>query len=196
MERETSDSGRQGAEEKRFGLEAIRAMIGEYMRQREDQQDSDVQGMLAEERRKRENLERQLSELGEENRRTRRQSEQTDRVSRIQSCLQELGVRKVPLALRLVKDEIVRGDDGELYAEVKGSRVPYRDYLEDFVAENPEFLPPRIAGGSGASGGAGGEMRSGGIDLNSIRPGMGREELAEAWKEVARLASDGGSGWG
>jgi hypothetical protein len=110
--------------------------------------------------------------------------------------LQELGVRKVPLALRLVKDEIVRGDDGELYAEVKGSRVPYRDYLEDFVAENPEFLPPRIAGGSGASGGAGGEMRSGGIDLNSIRPGMGREELAEAWKEVARLASDGGSGWG
>jgi hypothetical protein len=196
MERETSDTGRHGAEEKRFGLEAIRAMIGEYMRQREDQQDSDVQGMLAEERRKRENLERQLSELGEENRRTRRQSEQTDRVSRIQSCLQELGVRKVPLALRLVKDEIVRGDDGELYAEVKGSRVPYRDYLEDFVAENPEFLPPRIAGGSGASGGAGGEMRSGGIDLNSIRPGMSREELAEAWKEVARLASDGGGGWG
>jgi hypothetical protein len=195
MERETGDSGRQGAEEKRFGLEAIRAMIGEYMRQREGEQDVDLRAVLDEERRKRESLERQLGELGEENRRTRRQSEQTDRVSRIQSCLQELGVRKVPLALRLVKDEIVRGGDGELYAEVKGARVPYRDYLEDFVAENPEFLPPRIAGGSGASGGER-EMPPGAVDLDSIRPGMSREELAQAWKEVARLASEGGDRWG
>lgn len=196
MERETVDSGRPGGEEKRFGLEAIRAMIGEYMRQKEDQQDSDLQAMLAEERRKRESLERQLGELGEENRRTRRQSEQTERVSRIQSCLQELGVRKVHLALRLVKDDIVRGEDGELYAEVKGTRLPYKEYLEDFVSENPEFLPPRIAGGSGARGGERGEMRPGGIDLNSIRPGMSREELAEAWKEVARLAGEGGDRWG
>jgi hypothetical protein len=195
MERARVDGERPGGEEKRSGLEAIRAMIGEYMRQREDQQDSDLQTMLAEERRKREGAERQLSELGEENRRTRRQYEQTERVSRIQSYLQELGVRKVPLALRLVKEEIVRGDDGELYAEVKGARVPYREYLEDFVAENPEFLPPRIAGGSGASGGERGEMRPGGIDLNSIRPGMSREELAEAWKEVARLAGEGEGRW-
>lgn len=196
MDKETVDSGRPGGEEKRFGLEAIRAMIGEYMRQREDQQDTDLQAMLAEERRKRESLERQLGEMGEENRRTRRQSEQTDRVSRIQSCLQELGVRKVHLALRLVKDDIVRGDDGELYAEVKGARVPYKEYLEDFVGENPEFLPPRIAGGSGASGGERGGMRAGGVDLNSIRPGMSREEMAEAWKEVARLAGEGGDRWG
>jgi hypothetical protein len=177
-------------------LEAIRALIGEYMRQKDEQRDPDLQTMLAEERRKRESLERQLGELSEENRRTRRQSELTDRVSRIQGCLQELGVRKVQLALRLVKDEIVRGDDGELYAEVKGAQVPYKEYLEDFVAENPEFLPPRIAGGSGASGGERGEMRPSGIDLNSIRPGMSKEELAEAWKEVARLAGDGSGRWG
>jgi hypothetical protein len=195
MERPKGGGEQPGGEERRFGLEAIRAMIGEYMRQREDQQDSDLQAMLGEERRKRESVERQLSELSEENRRTRRQYEQTDRVSRIQSCLQELGVRKVPLALRLVKDEIARGEDGELYAEVKGAQVPYREYLEDFVAENPEFLPPRIAGGSGASGGERGEMRGGGIDLNSIRPGMSREELADAWKEVARLAGEGGDRW-
>jgi hypothetical protein len=196
MERETLDTTRQGGEEKRFGLEAIRAMIGEYMRQKEDQQGSDLQAVLEEERRKREGLERKLSELSEENRRTRRQADQMDRVSRIQSSLQELGVRKVDLALRLLKDDIFRGEDGELYAEVKGSRVPYREYLGDFVAENPEFLPPRIAGGSGASGGERGEMRPGGIDLNSIRPGMSREELAEAWKEVARLAGAGGDRWG
>jgi hypothetical protein len=196
MERDTNDSGRQGVEEKRSGLEAIRTMIGDYMRHKDEQQDSDLRVMLDEERRKRESLERQLGELGEENRRTRRQAEQTERVSRIQSCLQELGVRKVPLALRLVRDEIVRGEDGELYAQVKGAQIPYREFLEDFVAENPEFLPPRIAGGSGASGGERGEMRPGGIDLNSIRPGMSREELAEAWKEVARLASEGGDRWG
>jgi hypothetical protein len=196
METENLDTSRRGGEEKRSGLEAIRAMIGEYMRQREDQQGSDLQAMLDEERRKRESLERKLGELGEENRRTRRRAEQTDRVSQVQSFLQELGVRKVDLALRLLKDEVFRGEDGELYAEVKGSRIPYRDYLEDFVAENPEFLPPRIAGGSGASGGERGEMRPGGIDLNSIRPGMSREELSEAWKEVARLAGAGGDRWG
>jgi hypothetical protein len=150
--------------------------------------------MLDEERRKRESLEKKLSELTEDNRRTRRQAEQAERFSKVRSGLQELGVRKVDLAFRLVRDEIFRGDDGELYAEVRGARVPYRKYLEDFVTENPEFLPPRIAGGSGAAAGEREGLRPSGVDLDSIRPGMSREELAEAWKEVARLAGRGSPG--
>ena len=47
---------------------------------------------------------------------------------------------------------MARGETGE---------VPLREYLTAFVNENPEFLPARIAGGSGTNrgpeGGAGGE---------------------------------------
>jgi hypothetical protein len=104
-------------------------------------------------------------------------------------------VGKVHLAFRLVKDEIFRGEDGELFGDVDGVRVPFHEYLKRFVAENPEFLPPRIAGGSGAEGGQGSEMTAGGFDLDRIRPGMSPEELARAWKEVARLAGRGSRGW-
>ncbi len=187
MDKEIVDTGREHSSEKRSGLEAIRTMIAEYLAQREEQRDPDMRTVLDEERRKRETAERKLGELSEENRRTRRHAERAERHSKVQEYLQQLGVQKVHLASRLVQDEIFRGSDGELYAEVKGARVPYQEYLEDFVAENPEFLPPRIAGGSGASGGERG-MTSGGIDLDSIRPGMNSEALAEAWKEVARLA--------
>jgi hypothetical protein len=92
----------------------------------------------------------------------------------------------------LVKDDIFRGEDGELYANSEGAQVPYEAYLTRFVEENPEFLPPRITGGSGASGSEGSRLPAGGMSLESIRPGMSREELDRAWKEVARLAGPGG----
>ena len=57
---------------------------------------------------------------------------------------------KVDLAYRAVKDEIDRGEDGRLVAQ-DGAEL--RDYLTQFVGENPELLPARLAGGSGASAG-------------------------------------------
>jgi hypothetical protein len=64
-----------------------------------------------------------------------------------------------------------------------------RDYVMQFVNENPELLPARLTGGSGASGGqrnTQGEMR---VDLDRIRPGMDPEELERVRKEIARVAS-------
>ncbi len=150
---------------------------------------------LIEERRRRESLERRVQELTDESRRSRQQSEQTDRFSRIQGALQELGVKKVQLAFRLVKDDVFRGEDGELYVDAAGERIHYRDYLRRFVSENAEFLPPRIAGGSGARDSDHGELAPAGFDLDRIRPGMSKEELAQAWKEVARLAGHGSNSW-
>ena len=157
--------------------------------------DPGLREKLIEERRRREGLERRVQELTDENHRSRQQSEQTDRFSRIQGTLQELGVKKVQLAFRLVKDEVFRGEDGDLYTDASGERMHYRDYLRRFVSENPEFLPPRIAGGSGARDSDRGELSSAGFDLDRIRPGMSKEELAQAWKEVARLAGNGSSSW-
>ena len=164
----------------------VRRAIGEYKRQSAEREEPVLKNKLGEERRRREGLERKLNEAQEENRRASRRSDQVNRHSQIRSVLQELGVRKVDLAFKLVKDDVFRAEDGELYANVEGKQVPYDDYLTSFVSENPEFLPPRIAGGAGAA--AGTEDRLGpGFDLNRIRPGMSREDAAEAWREVARL---------
>jgi hypothetical protein len=121
---------------------------------------------LAEERRRREGLERRL--------------EEAERGSAIRAELQKLGVAKVELAYKAVKDEIPR-EVGEM-----------KDFLERFVGENPELLPARLAGGSGASGGArghGGGAATGAVDIEKILPGMSAEELDRARQEIARVAS-------
>jgi hypothetical protein len=58
------------------------------------------------------------------------------------------------------------------------------------VQENPELLPARIAGGSGAKApthNASPEASSG-IALESIKPGMKKEELDQVRQEIARIA--------
>lgn len=152
------------------------------------EQEPTLKAALAEERRRREQLERRLSELTEENSRHLKMAEQTDRFSAIKSELQQLGVKKLDLAFRLLKDDVFRGDDGQLYAHGDQGEMGLKEYLTKFVAENPEFLPARIAGGSGASGGSRQEAESGGFDLSRIRPGMSAEEKERARREIARVA--------
>ena len=169
----------------------VRKVMNEYMQRASEREQPVLKAKLAEERKRREKLEGSLNELKEENRQTRQRAEQTERFSRVRDSLREMGVQKTELAFRLVRDDIFRGEDGELYAESSGGRVPFQEHLADFVAENPEFLPPRISGGSGAAGAERIGLASAGFDLDRIRPGMNREELAQAWKEVARLAGQG-----
>jgi len=120
---------------------------------------------LAEERRRREGLERRV--------------EEAERGSAIRAELQKLGVAKLDLAYKAVKDEIPR-EAGEMKA-----------FLEKFVGENPELLPARLAGGSGASGGTrgGSGAAAGAVDIDKIRPGMSAEEMDRARLEIARVAS-------
>jgi len=81
-----------------------------------------------------------------------------------------------------------QAEQSERFSVVRDAQTPVDEYLKRFVAENPEFLPPRIAGGSGARGAEQSELSTAGFELERIRPGMSREETAQAWKEVARLA--------
>ena len=118
---------------------------------------------LAEERRRREGLERRV--------------EEAERGSAIRAELQRLGVAKIELAYRAVKDEVPRDGGG------------MKEYLEQFVGENPELLPARLAGGSGASGGGRGSAGLGAVDIDKIRPGMSAEELDRVRQEIARVAS-------
>ncbi len=153
-----------------------------------------VDEALEVERRRRLELEKQVKDLSEESRALRRQAEESERRSKLREGLRERGVRKTRLAMRLVEPDVRRDSDGDLVGDWEGSLIPLDEFLNRFVQENPEFLPPRIAGGSGATGGRGSELTRSGFDLDSIRPGMNRDESRQAWSEVARLVGAAGPG--
>jgi hypothetical protein len=97
-------------------------------------------------------------------------------------------VSKVDLAFKAVKDDIIRTEEGNLIARTEDGEVSMRTYLSKFVAENPELLPGRIQGGSGAGPGHASSLKPAGIDLDKIRPGMSAEELESVRREIARVA--------
>ncbi len=144
---------------------------------------------LQEERQRREQLERRVNDLIEENKRSRQIADEADRSATIRAELQRLGVGKVDLAFKAVKDDIARTEDGRLVANVDGGEIGLKDYLAGFVQSNPEFLPARISGGSGIPPTQ--KMSSGGnsVDLDKIRPGMSSDDLDRARREIARIAS-------
>jgi hypothetical protein len=167
----------------------IRGAIEEFVAAERTKAEPAYKVELIEERRRREQLEQRLNELAEENKRSRQMAEEAERNSAIRAELQRLGVSKVELAFRVVKDDIQRTEDGHLIAKDARGDVPMRDYLSAFVAENPELLPARIAGGSGVGPASKAAPSGGGLDLDKIRPGMNPEELERARQEISRVAS-------
>jgi len=168
----------------------VRSAVEEFARTEQKRAEPAYKVELLEERKRREALERRLNELVEENQKTRAAAEETERSATIRAELQKLGVAKVDLAFRAVKEEITRSEDGRLIARGGNGEVGLKDYLTQFVAENPELLPARMAGGSGA--GAPSKTASGGgsgISLDQIRPGMSPEELQRVREEISRVAA-------
>jgi hypothetical protein len=159
--------------------DVVRQALEEFVRGEHQKSEPAYKAELEDERRRRESLEVRLNQLVEENRKTRAQAEEADRSSQIRSELQKLGVAKVDLAFRAVKDDIVRSDGDN----------SMQDYLAKFVQENPELLPARIAGGSGAQSASKPAGGVSSVDLNSIRPGMSKDELDQVRQEISRLAS-------
>lgn len=154
-----------------------------------DPENSGLRAELTQERKKREQLEKRLNELVEENRHSKELAEQTERFAGIKAELQQLGVGKVDLAFRAVKEDVARGEDGRLYGRGDdGTTVPLRDFLAHWVSANPEFKPARISGGAGASS-ARSSAPAGSFDLERIRPGMSAEDMERARAEVARVAA-------
>lgn len=166
----------------------IQDAIREFVNQETAKNEPAYKAELEDERRRRESLERRMNELVEENRRSRQMAEEADRNAAIRSELQRLGVNKVDLAYKAVKDDIQRAEDGRLVARTGEGDLGLKEYLTHFVSENPELLPARMVGGSGASG----HQRTGNFtssfDLDKIRPGMPKEELERARQEIARVA--------
>jgi hypothetical protein len=168
----------------------VRQAIEEYTRTQQAKAEPAHRAELQEERKRREQLERRVNDLIEENKRSRQIADEAERSAAIRAELQRLGVGKVDLAFKAVRDDIARTDEGRLIARTEAGEVTLKDYLASFVSSNPEFLPARISGGSGipatqkSSSGS-----SGSIDLDKIRPGMSPEDLDSARQEIARVAA-------
>ncbi len=170
--------------------DVVRQTIQEFVQAEQKKAEPAYKAELQEERRRRESLEGRLNQLVEENRRARALAEEADRNSQIRGELQRMGVAKIELAFRAVKDDIVRTEDGRLQSRgPEGKSLP--DYLNSFVEENPELLPARIPGGSGAQNPARHvpQGTTGGIDMDKIKPGMTKEDNDRVRQEIARLAS-------
>lgn len=167
----------------------VRQAIEEFVNAEQRKAEPAYQAQLQDERKRRESLETRLNQLVEENRRARAAAEEADRNSQIRSELQRLGVAKIDLAFKAVKDEIVRADDGRLQAKGPDGK-PLQEYLASFVQENPELLPARISGGSGAHISLRGHSDgASGVEIDKIKPGMNKEDLERVRKEISRLAS-------
>lgn len=167
----------------------IRGAIEEFVQAEQVKAEPAYKAELMEERKRREQLEQRMNELVRENQRTRQMADEADRSATIRTELQRLGVAKVDLAYRIVRDDIQRSEDGRLVAKTESGPVPMKEYLSQFVHENPELLPARISGGSGMGPTAKAPQGGGAVDLDKIRPGMNPEELERIRQEISRLAS-------
>ena len=165
----------------------IRNVIEEFLTTERRKAEPAYKAELLDERKRREQLERQVNQLVEENQKAKKLAEESDRNVQIRSELQRLGVTKIDLAHKAVRDDIQRTPEGALVARTAEGEMTAKDYLAKFVQENPEFLPARIAGGSGMTTTP---RHSGGssIELESIRPGMSPEEMQRVRDQIAQVA--------
>jgi len=168
----------------------VRQAVQEFTTNEQAKSEPAYKAELEEERRRREQLERRLNEMAAENKRSRQIAEEAERSSAVRAELQKLGVAKIDLAYRAVQDGVIRAEDGRLVARGENGQVPLKDYLAGFVSENPEFLPARIAGGTGmtATFKAPTDSREP-VTLEQIRPGMSAEEMRRVREEIVRVAS-------
>lgn len=167
----------------------VRQAIQEFVSTEQAKSEPAYQAELLEERKRREQLERRVNELVEENKRSRQAADEAERGSAVRAELQRLGVAKVDLAFKAVQDAIVRTQDGRYVARAETGEMPVKDYLSSFVSENPEFLPARIPGGTGMTAASKAPAARPSVELDQIRPGMSAEEMQRAREEIVRVAS-------
>lgn len=132
-------------------------------------------------------LERQVEDLRRSAEEYRSRAEAAERAAAVREELRKRGVTNVELAYRAIREDLTRGENGEIRAKTAGGEVALADYLGQFLQSNPELMPARRLGGAGSTGGAEGERA--GLDMDSIRPGMDPAEMERARREVARVIS-------
>jgi hypothetical protein len=186
LEHKTTEASPSGVEVRNI----VRQAIEEFVRSEQRQAEPVYKAELQEERKRRESLEARVNQLVEENKRARAAADEADRHAQIGAELQRSGISKIDLAFKAIRDKIVRTDDGRLQAKGQDGKS-LQEFISSFVQENPELLPARISGGSGAQspGRQHSQAETPAISLESIRPGMNKDELEKVREHISKLAS-------
>src|SRR5258708_30173760 len=106
----------------------VRQAIQEFTANQQAKSEPAHKAELQEERRRREQLEKRVNELVEENKRSRAVADEAQRSTNIRTELQKLGVTKVDLAYKAVQDGVVRTDDGRLVARGDSGDQPLGEF--------------------------------------------------------------------
>jgi hypothetical protein len=170
--------------------DVVRQAIQEFITAEQRKAEPAYKTELQEERKRRESLEARVNHLIEENRKARAMAEEADRNAQIRNELQKMGITKIDLAFKAIKDDITRTEDGHLQAKGPDGKS-LQEYVTQFVQENPELLPARMSGGSGVlpSSRSTSQTEAPGFQLEQIKPGMNKEELDRVRQHISRLAS-------
>lgn len=166
----------------------IQETISEYLNVERSRVEPAYKTELTTERKRREQLERRVNDLVAESERNRRKAEEAERHSVIRGELQKIGLSKPDLAFKAVREDIYRNEAGELVAQTKDGVVSYQDFLAKFAKDNPELMPARIPGGSGASNSSDALAGDGSFGLERLRPGMDPEERRRIQQQIAQAA--------
>src|SRR5215471_2556061 len=102
----------------------VRQAVQEFVTTEQARSEPAYKAELEDERRRREQLEKRLNEVVEENKRSRAIAAEAERSSAIRNELQRLGVAKIDLAFKAVKDDVVRTEDGRLVARTDHGETP------------------------------------------------------------------------
>ncbi len=156
--------------------EMIRAVVEEFVRA-----DPARQAELVEERKRRESLEQRVNELVAENQRSRAAAEEAERSAAIRAELQRLGVAKVELAYKAVKDDVYRARMGGFWR--RGARRCRSIWSSSWERIRSCCRRGWREGRGRARGTERVANETGGGGLDKIRPGMGAEELERVRQE-------------
>jgi hypothetical protein len=189
MTNEESVKGAESSERSELKL-LVRSILDEVATAQTQKAEPAYRAELEEEKRRRESLEKRVNELQAENRRNQALAEAMERETAVKSELQKHGVTKVELAYKALRDDVLREKDGSLVVRSADGSLPIKEFIPRFLDENPELLPARNFGGSGSGSSPRSKQSAPGIDIDSIRPGMSREDLAKVRQEIARLAAE------
>ena len=168
----------------------VRQAVQEFVNNEQAQKRAGVQGGTQEERKRREQLERRMNELVEENKRSRKSAEEAERSSAVRAELQRLGVAKIDLAFKAVQDGIVAGRGRAAGGRGESGEVPVKEYLTGFRERESGVSAGADCRGNRNDGhpegpAAGSET----VSLEQIRPGMSAEEMQRVREEIVRVAS-------
>ncbi len=121
--------------------------------------------------------------LETENKNTRSQAEEKERHAAIRSSLGDLAFASDDArddAFRAFREEVKRGEDGELYG---GDMVPLKDYVKTRMGSKAHLLAPKAVDSAGArqnAGMVGGRQ----VQFEDIKPGMDAKTREASWAAI------------